>query len=146
LKLLYLLILSYPLFSTTTNNNFNVTSIINGTCYINSISNLNFGNYNKTFTNDTEGTNEINIICSKRTRYDVILDGGLSGDVNDRIMYSGTNELHYNIYKRSDYQTVLEKVRSRRQNKTFTGYGLIPKNQDIDSGVYSDVITATIIY
>ena len=64
-------------------------------------------------------------------------------------MYSGTNELHYNIYKKSNHKKIWggsKKKKSKKKNKTFIGYGLIPKNQNVPSGVYSDVITATIIY
>jgi spore coat protein U-like protein len=152
MKLLSIIIL-FPLYlySDSQTSNFNITATVNGSCYINQTTELSFGEYDPNSTTDTESTHQINIKCTedRDKRYKVTLDGGRSGDSSDRIMYSGTNELHYNIYKKSDHEKIWnekKKKRSKKKDKTFTGYGLIPAGQQVPPGNYSDTITATLVY
>jgi len=149
-------LISTSAFAATATQNFQVTATVEGSCKINSTGELSFGTYDPLSTTDKEATNTISITCSNGTSYSIGLDGGSTGDIDNRAMAGGTDNLAYQIYQDSSHSTVWGNTpgtdtidgtaSSSSDSIDLTGYGVIPAEQDVAADDYSDTITATVTY
>lgn len=126
-----------------------------------------FGIYNPLAAAANASTGSLRITCngsgtgSANVTVGVSLSTGLSGSYATRKMFSGVNELSYNIFWSTAYSQIIGDgsggsfagsagpfvVPAGGSNfATGTLYGLIPKSQDVAPGNYNDVITVTVTY
>jgi spore coat protein U-like protein len=132
------------------------------------IDDINFGNYNIYNNSDLEGISNFTISCEDEgvdsffgvifdDDVDVIVypDEGNSGDSNNRYLISDEDNLNYNLYEDSNYQTIFSEENKMEVTielddgegeETFDYYGLIPALQKVSNGNYSDSLTLTIEY
>jgi spore coat protein U-like protein len=126
-----------------------------------------FGVYNPLSGLADASTGTLKVTCngsgtgSANVTVNVTLSTGLSGSYATRKMFSGANELDYNIYWSTAYNQIIGDgsggsfggsagpfvVPAGGSNfATGTLYGLIPASQNAVPGAYSDVITVTVTY
>ena len=80
------------------------------------------------------------------------LDGGSSGNVQDRSMRSGNNRLRYQLYVDNGYSRVWGTGQQGLQymalsnSATVLVYGRIPGGQNVPAGNYSDTVNVTITF
>lgn len=136
----------------TATSTFQVTANVQSVCQI-SAGNLNFGNYSGV---QLTSTSNISVTCTQNQAYDVGLNGGSNAlAVNARKMTGpGGTVLGYGLYSDTNHTTNwgntvgTDTVRrnGNGNNQSLTIYGLLPANQLVQPGAYSDTITATITY
>lgn len=139
----------------TATDTFDVTATIVASCTI-SAGNLAFGNYDPLSATNTDGTSTVTVTCSNGAAYNVLLDGGISGNVAARTMdddATGTQTLNYQLYSNAGRTTVWgETIGTDTVTGTGSGsaqnltvYGRIPNGQTTPPiGAYTDTITATV--
>ncbi len=119
---------------------------------------VNFGNYN-VFSNipNDSGIGSITIDCKGgggNPTYPVTLDTGQSGSYINRSMNSGSNQLSYNLYTSSARNVIWGDGSGgssimqipEKATTSLSIFGRIPAGQDAAVGIYSDSITATVIF
>lgn len=121
---------------------------------------LNFGNYDPLATTPATSTGSFNIACNPNKQVFNItlqLTSGNSGSFSQRTLASGTGgQLFYNIYANaaqtailgdgSGGSTTLSQTVTRQTPWNITIYGQIPALQNVVPGLYTDVLTATILW
>lgn len=145
--------LNYKVFSATTTTSFNVTATVINSCSV-AANNLSFGTYDPNTATPKDATTTLTVTCTNGLTYDIGLDGGNSGDVNNRYMINGSNELNYTLYRDT----------ARTQNwgttigvdtysgigsgsaQTVTVYGRISAGQVVPFGTYTDTINVTVTF
>lgn len=126
-----------------------------------------FGIYNPLSTLANTSTGTLRVTCSgsgtgsANVTVNVTLSAGLSGSYATRKLFSGVNELDYNIFWSTAYNQIVGDgtggsfagtggpfvVPAGGSNfATGTFYGRIPALQDVAPGNYTDVITVTVTY
>jgi len=126
-----------------------------------------FGIYNPLSTTGDASTGTLRVTCNgsgsgtSTVSVGVTLSAGLSGSYATRKMLSGVNSLNYNIYWSTAYSQIMGDgsggsfagtagpftvFAGSSGSATGTMYGLIPAQQDVAPGSYSDVITVTVTY
>lgn len=144
----------------TPNYNFTSRATLQGSCLI-AAQNMNFGTYTSLATARDAQAN-LTVTCTNGTAYTVKLDGGKSGNVNDRRMYlngSGPQTVAYNLYTTAarntiwgtgggSGSTVIGTGTGAGQGSpvTMTVYGRVPVAGTFTAGTYTDTITATVEY
>ncbi len=83
----------------------------------------------------------------------IALSAGNSGSTSQRYMKSASSAtLNYNLYQTSAYALIWGTGTSAvtttfgTAQQTLTIYGMVPAQQDVSAGSYSDSIVATISY
>ncbi len=134
---------------------------------------LNLGNYDHLYIFGTSSQSTVTVSCQENAfiglgdtvNYSISFDAGGSGDINDRSMTQGTDDLHYNLYTNFVHTTVLGDGIS---GQTLEGtlivplcvlglgcatvsavrnvFGYIPPSQIVSAGSYSDTIIVTVTY
>ena len=138
-------------------DSFQVTVTVETNCTI-TAGDMNFG----TFLGDTNLTAQstISVACTNNTPYTVALSAGSSGDYTGRTVVNGTDELVYNLYTDGTYGTVWGDGNGvtgvvpgigagLAASQTLDVYGrlLVADNTaGVAVGVYTDTVTATVIY
>ncbi|MGI4851888.1 MAG: Csu type fimbrial protein [Janthinobacterium lividum] len=107
-------------------------------------------------------TASINVSCAAllpgQITYDITLGTGNSGIYTMRKMSNGLDNLNYNIYTSLNYQSIWGGGTSDAQKvsenytiklltlhvKNYTAYGMIPINQNVPGGAYSDNIVVNV--
>lgn len=123
---------------------------------------VNFALYDVLNSNANESTGTINVDCSnpvgKPITVTVTLSAGSSGSFLERTMKltTGSDSLIYNLYTNSARDRVMgdgsgtteapTNVVTRPQAWTISLYGRIPARQNVPPGIYSDVLTATVLW
>lgn len=128
-----------------------------------------FGAYDPFNDNDNDNTGSVSLSCGSLVTllgssisYEVKLSSGGSGSSALRKMSNGSDELEYNLYTDSSYQTFWGETTPYTQKGKFTYSGIlglivvktrdfpihgrITKNQYVSNGGYSDSITVTVVY
>lgn len=137
-----------------------------GSCTITS-SGVSFGQYDPNNNDDLAATGTINFKCSSLLNvgasgaFHVYLGAG-NGSFTQREMKKGSNILNYNLYTDSSYTTVwgdgtagtgfqsgffqfpLVGLLTYRE-ADFTIVGRVTKGQFVSDGIYTDIITVTVI-
>ena len=131
----------------------NLVAVIANACTV-TASGVDFGTYDPFAAADVKVTGTINIECSSKTNMTVSLSTGQSGSYSSRTLMNGTNQLSYNLYRKSNHTKVwgdgsggskTEKYNSRLVNATI--YGSVFAGQMTAAvGSYTDSITVTVDY
>lgn len=125
-----------------------------------SANNMNFGTYDIFSTTPLTSTMLFTVTCGNGYRggYLYITFGpGSSGTNTNRTMSNGTDTLNYNIYADAAHTII---VGDGTNNTTYyyaysgggsfsgsaTVYGLLPAQQNVSPGTYSDVVTITLYF
>jgi spore coat protein U domain-containing protein, fimbrial subunit CupE1/2/3/6 len=136
----------------TATTTFSVTATVVTTCAI-TATNLNFGNYSGVVL---AGTSTLNATCSTGTPYTISLNAGtgIGSTVTSRKMTGpGVELLNYGLFQDAGHTinwgdtagTEVPGVGSTAV-QPHTVFGQIPASQFIQSGAYSDTITATLTF
>lgn len=149
-------------------NHLLVTIIINIIIYINtayavscnvSVATLSFGDYKPFDNKDVKSNNSIYISCNNyfySIYAQIALSAGLSGNYNTRTMQYNNYNLSYNLYTSKNNSVIwgdgsggssaVNVIIKRNKTKQSKIYGMIPKNQSIPPGIYTDNIIITVSY
>ncbi len=112
---------------------------------------LDFGTYTAGQPDDVTATGRITLTNCNGTVL-IELDGGSSGNVQDRSMRSGNNRLRYQLYVDNGYSRVWGTGQQGLQymalsnSATVLVYGRIPGGQNVPAGNYSDTVNVTITF
>ncbi|AMX03763.1 Csu type fimbrial protein [Microbulbifer thermotolerans] len=116
-----------------------------------SASPLDFG----TVTNlvQTDASSNLSVTCTLNGAYSVALDGGGSGDINNRRMLLGGDSIDYQLYQDAartqvwgdTVGTVVSGTGSGAA-QSITVYGRVPAQGAKPPGIYQDTITATVTF
>jgi len=121
---------------------------------------LNFGAYDPLSSVPLNSTGSFSIICNpNKQTFNIILQltAGNSGSYAQRSMSSGGGTaLNYNIYTNAAQTTILgdgsggsvslTQTVTRQTPWFVTFYGQVPPLQNVIPGLYTDIITATILW
>jgi spore coat protein U-like protein len=136
----------------------NVSAKVASNCLVTAAP-LAFADYDA--SNTVDGSANLSVRCSTGTPYTVKLGGGVHGDVTQRLLSDGTNELEYNLFTSAARTTVWGETvgtntvagtgqgMSSTKANTHTVYGTIANsdaNQDAPTGVYTDTVAVTVEY
>jgi spore coat protein U-like protein len=111
-----------------------------------------FGNYLSGQTSALDVTGQISYAnCNGTLTFE--LDAGQSGDVNNRVMLSGTNQLKYQLYRTSARNAIWglgTNAHGLQLLQPLSGtvpvYGRIAGGQTVPAGTYSDVVNITLTF
>ncbi len=112
---------------------------------------LDFGTYTSGQSDDVTATGRITLTNCNGTVL-IELDGGSSGNVQDRTMRSGSNVLRYQLYVDNAYSRVWGTGQQGVQYMALTSdasvlvYGRIPGGQTVPAGNYQDVVNVTVTF
>jgi spore coat protein U-like protein len=146
-----------PASALTTTTTLPIGANVINICDTLTATNLSFGNYNPTSSTPTTGTNSISMRCSINDAYTISLDSGQTSgaSISQRMMTNGIQTLNYNLYTSSSHSSIWGDGITGGSTvagsgtgalQTYTVYGLIPNNQVIAQGVFSDTITVSVNY
>lgn len=136
---------------------FQVSATVASNCTI-SAAGMNLGTFDG--TNDLTATSDITVRCTNGTAFDVNLSPGASASFAARSLSNGTDTLLYNLYTSSGYTTVWGDNTAGTGRLGGTGAGMATarvltvhgrllasdNTGPVDVGVYTDTITATVVY
>lgn len=138
--------------ASTSSATFQVNANVQATCQI-SATNLSFGAYSGTLL---ANTSTITVTCTNNQSYDIGLDGGSSGGTVTARKMSGPGGavLGYGLYRDNNHTTNWGNTigtdtthgTGNGSAQAFTVYGVLPADQLVMAGTYTDTITATITY
>jgi spore coat protein U domain-containing protein, fimbrial subunit CupE1/2/3/6 len=148
------LILAGPLHAGSNSVALRVTADVPSNCVI-TVSNLAFGAYDplvRNATQEVEASTDVRMLCTRSSRATITIDIGRNARGNDRAMAAGMKRVTYQLYRDSGHtetwssgsdglQLVSEGIHKPRQVMV---YGRIPPGQEVASGIYTDVVTATV--
>jgi spore coat protein U-like protein len=131
-----------------------VSAEVASNCRI-AISNLAFGAYDplaKHATQQLDASAGVTMLCTRSSRASIYIDIGRNAVGNTRSLSAGSQHVVYQLYRDQErtqawgggtdgLQFVSEGVYKPQQ---LTLYGRIPPGQEVASGVYTDVVTATV--
>lgn len=131
-----------------------VTVSVTADCRI-AVSDLNFGSYDALAQNSDrplDGAADVTMRCTRSSRAAIVIDYGRQPSGGKRGLGMGAQQVAYQLYRDSartqvwgDGGDALQFVSdSARAPQQFTVYGRIPPGQEVDPGVYTDVVTATV--
>ena len=128
-----------------------VNATVQSSCSLNS-GTLDFGTYTsgQTLDRDVDGAIDYSN-CSGTISFE--LDGGDSGDVNNRTMASGGDTLIYQLFRDQARSSVFgtgadaqSKLLLAPGSGSVDVYGRIPGGQNVAAGSYSDTINITLTF
>lgn len=144
----------------TVTTSFTVSTTVFSSCAV-SATNLAFGSYDPNSASDNDAASTVTVTCTLLTPYHAQLNEGLNsvgGSVTARRMLGpgASDYLNYALYrdasrtlnwgKTDDTDTVDGVGTGILLPADHTVYGRITKNQDVNTGAYSDTITVTVSY
>ena len=144
----------------TVTTTFTVSATVLSSCAV-SATNLAFGSYDPNAATDNDATSAVTVTCTLLTPYHVQLNEGVNsvgGAVTARRMKGpgASDYLNYALYqdasrtlnwgKTDGVDTVDDTGAGILLPVAHTVYGRITKNQDVNTGAYSDTITVTVSY
>ena len=132
----------------TDTNPLNVQAVVSSQCVIQSVTDLDFADYDVTSAApDDDGVGDVTFACTRATNYDVYITGV-------RTITDGTDTLNYELYADAGRSTVLPgsmpgvaSPAAPDNNPIVQGiWGRIAALQDVQAGNYSGAVTVTIEY
>lgn len=144
----------------TVTTTFTVSATVLSSCLV-SATNLAFGSYDPGAATDNDATSIVTVTCTLLVPYHIQLNEGLNSvgsSVTARRMKGpgASDYLNYALYrdagrtlnwgKTDDIDTVNGVGAGILLPADHTVYGRITKNQDVNTGAYSDTITVTVSY
>jgi len=150
------LIIPEMAFASNATATMGISATVLSACVVTSNS-LAFGNYNPTSASPTDATSTFDVLCTAGTSYSVGLNAGTKAGatVTTRQMSSGGNVLSYSLYSDSSRTTnwgntpgtdTPSPTTAGVLPSTFTVYGRIPAQQNVQAGSYADTVTITVSY
>lgn len=147
-------LLMAPAIFASANARFQVSATVSADCRI-SVSDLSFGSYDPLGQNSSRELSAaagVSMLCTRDARATIVLDAGRTPLGGSRAMASGEQRVAYQIYRDADRTEVwgsgadaLQFVSTGIQRpQQFMVYARIPPGQEVASGTYSDVVTATV--
>jgi spore coat protein U domain-containing protein, fimbrial subunit CupE1/2/3/6 len=151
------LVLATALQANTSSAPLNVTAEVASNCVI-ATSNLAFGAYDPLVQNATQQLDAsagVSVLCTRSSRATVSIDSGRNSIGSSRTLAGGSQHVSYQLFRDADrtqewgggggaadsQQIVSEGIHKPQQ---LTVYGRIPPGQEVASGVYTDLVTATV--
>ena len=149
------LVLATSLHADTSSAPLSVTAEVASNCVI-ATSNLAFGAYDPLVQNATQQLDAsagVTVLCTRSSRATVSIDSGRNSIGSSRTLAGGSQRVSYQLFRDADrtqewggglsdsQQIVSEGIHKPQQ---LTVYGRIPPGQEVASGVYTDVVTATV--
>jgi spore coat protein U-like protein len=131
---------------------FSVRANVVNDCQL-TTSDLDFGTYSANAA--STGTTPIVLKCTPGAAVTISLDGGSSGNPQNKAMKAGSNSLNYQLYRDAAHSDPINTAGmawqlSAQENTgaavTFTAYGQVPANQNVPQGNYVDTIQVTASY
>lgn len=113
---------------------------------------LNFGTYSS--ASAATGSTPLNLRCTPGSSATVSLDGGSSGNPQQRHM-TGPANLNYQLYRDAALQDPintggaafqLQGSQNTGQTVVYTVHGQVPAGQTVPAGNYTDIIRVTVQY
>ena len=132
----------------TDTNPLNVQAVVNAQCNIQSVTDLDFADYDVTSAApDDDGVGDVTFACTRATNYDVYITGV-------RTITDGTDTLNYELYADAGRATVfpsgmpgVASPAAPDNNPIVQSiWGRIPALQDVQAGTYAGAVTVTIEY
>lgn len=155
-SILFMLSVPEITFASSATGTMGISATVLSACVVTSNS-LAFGNYNPTSASPTDATSTFDVLCTAGTSYSVGLNAGTKAGatVTTRQMSSGGNVLSYSLYSDSSRNTnwgntpgtdTPSPTTAGVLPSTFTVYGRIPAQQNVQAGSYADTVTITVSY
>ena len=111
-----------------------------------------FGGYDVFSNQSLDSTGNISVTCDVSAPYSISLSTG-GGSYASRAMSSGGHTLNYNLYTDATRTVVwgdgtgsTAVINASGLTGSHTVYGRIPARQNINVGVYGDIITVTLTF
>ena len=133
-----------------------VTASVVANCRL-TVPSLSFGIYDPLLANAAQPADASAVVivtCTRNTGASLSFDTGLHGaSPRDRSMSGHSAEgLHYDIYRDSAHSQIWGQAsdaihltsKGTHQSQQLTVFGRIPPQQEVEPGVYSDVLTAAV--
>jgi spore coat protein U-like protein len=135
----------------TATDRLTVTATVQSSCALNG-GTMAFGTYLSGQSTNLDVVGRIHYVnCSGTLTFE--LDGGQSGDVSNRVMLSGSNQLRYQLYRNTSRSAVWGLAGNAHQIQLLTPltgtvdvYGRIPSGQAVAPGSYSDTVNITLTF
>lgn len=147
------LIAATPLRAASSSAPLQVSAEVSPNCQI-AVTNLAFGKYDplaQNATSQVDAAAAVTMLCTRSSSASISLDFGRNAAGTNRAMSGGTQRVAYQLFRDSGrtqewargeaLQFVSE---GTRKPEELTLYGRIPPGQEVASGVYTDVVTATV--
>jgi spore coat protein U-like protein len=149
------LVLATSLNAATSLAPLNISADVPSNCVI-ATSNLAFGQYDPLVQNATQELDaaaQVTMVCTRSSRAAVSIDSGRNPIGSTRTLASSSQHVSYQLFRDSGrtqewgsgvtdgLQLVSEGVHKPQQ---LTVFGRIPPGQEVASGMYTDVVTATV--
>jgi len=149
------LVLATSLHAATNSAPLTVSAEVVSNCVI-ATSNLAFGQYDPLGANANQvadASAALTVVCTRNTGATIDLDSGLNSIGSSRNLAGSTQHVSYQLYRDAErtqewgggnvggVQFVSDGVKKPQQ---VTLYGRIPPGQEVASGLYTDVVTATV--
>lgn len=144
--------------------NLGVSATVSASCSISTTSALEFGAYDPAVANastDKDGTGVISVTCTSGAPVSITLGEGGNADTGSTaaaplrrmVDAEGTHHLSYSLYSDSgrsvvwgDDAAVDVETIGTGGAEALTVYGRIPGGQNVPSGVYNDIVVATVTF
>ncbi len=139
---------AHAMAQTTDTSPLNVQAVVNAQCNIQSVTDLDFADYDVTSaTPDDDGVGDVTFACTRATNYDVYITGL-------REITDGTDTLTYELYADAGRTTVFPNAMpgvvsppAPDNGPIVQGiWGRIGALQDVQAGTYTGSVTVTIEY
>jgi len=103
-------------------------------------------------TQQLDGAARMTMVCTRGAQAAIIIDSGRHTTGSNRALSGGTQHVSYQLYRDEGRTQVWASSGSALQfvsngvarPEQVTVYGRIPPGQEVQSGVYTDVVTATV--
>jgi spore coat protein U-like protein len=131
-----------------------VSAVVVADCRI-VTSDLAFGEYDPFLRHATEqldGAAQMSMVCTRGAQASIFIDAGRHSTGSNRALTGGVQQVSYQLYRDEGRTQVWGSGGSALQfvsngvarPEQVTVYGRIPPGQEVQSGVYTDVVTATV--
>jgi spore coat protein U-like protein len=131
-----------------------ISAVVVANCQI-ITSDLAFGAYDPLMehaTRELDGAAQVTMLCTRSSRAEIIIDSGKNPIGTYRGLSGGTQHVSYQLYRDAGRTQVWGSAGNALQfvskgvalPQQFVVYGRIPPGQEVASGVYTDVVTATV--
>jgi spore coat protein U-like protein len=131
-----------------------VSAVVVADCRI-VTSDLAFADYDPLLHNATEqldGAAQMTMVCTRGAQASIVIDAGRHSTGSYRALTGGAQQVSYQLYRDEGRTQVWGSGGSALQfvsngvarPEQVTVYGRIPPGQEVQSGVYTDVVTATV--
>jgi spore coat protein U-like protein len=103
-------------------------------------------------TQQLDAAAQMTMVCTRGAQAAIVIDGGRHSTGSNRALTGGTQRVSYQLYRDEGRTQVWGSEGSGLQfvsngvarPEQVTVYGRIPPGQEVQSGVYTDVVTATV--